>query len=48
MPMKPKEMVKYLKKNGFNEVKGGGKADIKKCIILKLSVRLKYQCTQKN
>ena len=24
MPMKPKEMVKYLKKNGFNEVKGGG------------------------
>lgn len=25
MPMKPKEMLRYLKKNGFSEVKGGGK-----------------------
>ena len=25
MPLKPKEMLKLLKKNGFKEIKGGGK-----------------------
>ena len=25
MPMKPKEMLKFLKKHGFKEVKGEGK-----------------------
>ena len=28
--MKPKEMVRFLKKNGFIEVKGGGKGGHKK------------------
>lgn len=32
MPRKPKEMLKFLKKNGFKEVKGGGKGGHQKMV----------------